>query len=292
MKLHLTAALAATCAVSVAATALVADYRRGRLMPSEFVELPSLESALLGERRNLIVRLPDSYHREPARRYPVVYVLDGSSLDVPAAQSAAVMARIGVMPEVIVVGIPNVSGEGRQRDYTPPYMAQDAEVADSPRGAADRFLAFLEQELIPFVEGRYRTTGLRALAGHSRGGLFVCYSLIEKPHLFQARVAHSPALWRDGEAIVGRLASFLKQAPALDGVLYLSLGSEENAKMTAAFRSAEAVLRVHAEAAGLRWQADVVSGANHQTNATLAMPLGLEAAFAAATAVRSGTPGS
>src|SRR5688572_18570521 len=63
----------------------------------------TIDSAALGERRSYLVRLPESYERDPQRRYPVVYVLDGSSQDLHTAASAALMARIAVVPEVIVV---------------------------------------------------------------------------------------------------------------------------------------------------------------------------------------------
>ena len=86
----------------------------------------AIQSKNLAERRDLIISLPESYQRETARRYPVLYVLDGSSQTEPTAESARLMARIGVMPEIIVVGIPS-SSENRARDYTPQYMHADAE---------------------------------------------------------------------------------------------------------------------------------------------------------------------
>jgi predicted alpha/beta superfamily hydrolase len=183
------------------------------------------------------------------------------------------------MPEVLVVGIPNVSGEGRQRDYTPPGMRQDIDEAKSPEGKADRFLAFLKSELIPHVESAYRAAGPRMLAGNSRGGLFVVYSLIADPTLFAARFAHSPALWRDDDALVLQLENFLASKPDLNGFLYLSLGGEENEKMTAAFKRTVAVLEAHAPPS-LKWKADFTPGANHGNNAELATPLGFRFFFA------------
>jgi predicted alpha/beta superfamily hydrolase len=218
------------------------------------------------------------YEAEANRRYPVVYVLDGSSQDIHTASTAALMARIALMPPVIVVGIPNVSGEGRQRDYTPPTMAMDQDVADSPRGGADGFLAFLESELIPDIERRYRTTSERMLAGHSRGGLFVAWSLIASPDLFQARFAHSPALWRENVAIAEMLDQFLTATPSLASFYYMSLGTKENAEMTNGFARVRAVLEARAPA-GLRWRADLVPGAVHGNNGEWATPLGFRAYY-------------
>lgn len=275
-------ALILTAALSAFATFAVNDYFSHRPDFGKNVEVKTLHSDSLGESREFLVHLPESYLREPARRYPVLYVLDGSSEDIHTAASAALMARIGVIPELLVVGIPNTSGEGRQRDYTPPGMRQDIDEAKSPEGKADRFLAFLKGELIPHVESTYRTSGPRMLAGNSRGGLFVLYSLLAAPSLFNARFAHSPALWRDDDALVLQLEKFLSSKPDLDGFLYLSLGGEENEKMTLAFKRALAVLEAQAPPS-LKWQADFTPDANHGSNAERATPVGLKLFFAVAT---------
>jgi predicted alpha/beta superfamily hydrolase len=233
----------------------------------------TLRSAVLNEEREVLVHLPVGYETEPDRRYPVVYVLDGSSQDVHTASTAALMARINLMPPVIVVGIPNVSGEGRQRDYTPPSMAMEIDEPNGPRGGADRFLTFLKTELIPDIDRRYRTTSERMLAGHSRGGLFVAWSLMADPGLFQVRFAHSPALWREDAAIAGMLDQYLTATPGLASFFYMSLGTKENAEMTAGFERVRAVLESRAPKR-LRWRADLVPGAVHGNNGEWATPLG------------------
>lgn len=189
------------------------------------------------------------------------------------------MARTGVTPELIVVGIPNAGDEMRRRDYTPPYMRLDADGAAT--GQAHRFLEFLGKELIADIDRGYRTTPARMLAGHSRGGLFVVYSLIEAPDLFDARLAHSPALWRDDGRIVAELAKWLGKPAGRPAYLYLSLGDRENEKMRRAFDHATALLRTRS-GPSLPWRADITAGANHQNNALLATPVGLHEYFATA----------
>lgn len=268
-----------TLVASAAATVAAVDYLRGRDVATDRFTPRTFESTVLDERRELLVHLPESYHRAPDRRFDVVYVLDGSSLDGPTAEGAAMMARLALTPEVIVVGLPNVSGAGRQRDYTPPFMRQDLDTADSAPGRGDRFLDFLERELVPLVERDYRTTGRRILSGHSRGGLLVVYALMARPALFDGYLAHSPALWRDDEVLVTSMAPWLAARASLDRFLYLSIGSEEVPRMMAGFDHLRDVLAQRAAAAGLRWHADVVAGADHQANGTWASPLGLRAYF-------------
>ena len=269
-----------TLVASVVGTVAAIDYLRGRDVATDRFIPRTFESTVLDEPREMLVHLPESYHRAPDRRFDVVYVLDGSSLDGPTAEGAAMMARLALTPEVIVVGLPNVSGAGRQRDYTPPFMRQDIDTADSALGRGDRFLDFLEQELVPLVERDYRTTGRRILSGHSRGGLLVVYALMARPALFDGYLAHSPALWRDDEALVA--SRWRRGSPTrstLDRFLYLSIGADEVPRMMAGFDHLRDVLAQRAAAAGLRWQSDVVAGADHQANGAWASPLGLRAYF-------------
>ncbi len=288
MKKTIVASCAMTLVISVVATALILGHLSEAEPSSDRVVVETLASAVLGERREVIVRLPESYQRETARRYPVIYVLDGASQSIQTAESAALMARIGVMPELIVVGLP--SGDQRQRDYTPPFMLQDLDDPKSPPGEADRFLAFLKDEVIPRIERGYRTDSPRMLAGHSRGGLLVCYSLLAEPQLFAARFAHSPALWRQDALLIDKLAEFLNANPGVESFLYLSLGAEENDKMMAAYQRARSVL-ARFRGSGFVWQADLVAGADHSTNAAMATPLGFKALFRdGSLAAASGAP--
>lgn len=236
-----------------------------------------LYSQILGEDRQYTVYLPEGYDRDTGRKYPVIYVLDGGSQAGPAAASAATLARIGVIPRTLVVGV-TVDGDTRNRDYTPPGMRMDLDDPASPMGAGDRFLDFLREELIAEVDRNYRTGRPRVLSGWSRSGLLVVYSLKAAPDLFDARIAHSPALWRGNDAIVSDLERVLKGTPAPSGFLFLSLGDQENEKMTTAFKHGSAILGEHAPPE-LRWQTYWSRGGDHETNPRLSGPVALCALF-------------
>jgi predicted alpha/beta superfamily hydrolase len=145
-------------------------------------------------------------------------------------------------------------------------------------GAADRFLSFLQTDLIGRIDRDYRTTRPRMLAGWSRGGLFVVYSQLVAPALFDARFAHSPALWREHDMIVTRLQEALTAGTLPAGFLYLSLGDRENEQMTASFKHAATVLE-RAAPATFRWRADFSAGGQHDSNPHLSTPVGLCAMF-------------
>jgi predicted alpha/beta superfamily hydrolase len=247
-------------------------------VPGYRVEERVLTSEALGERRPYFVGQPESYSQDSTRRYPVIYVLDGLSQGTPVAKAAAQLSRDKLMPELIVVAIPNVSAAGRERDYTPPSMRQDHERPESPAGKADAFLVFLRTELIPTIERDFRTAPERMLAGNSRGGLFVIYSLMAEPALFHARFAHSTPLWREDEHLVKRLDAFLSAAPDLRGKLFLSVGGNETENMKHGFSSAADVLKKRAPHA-LRWWAETTPNAVHADNAHLAIPVGFRRVY-------------
>ena len=277
----------ATAVVSVAGTVLGLKVIEDE--PSVEGALPAtIRSDTLGEDREYFVHLPEGYESDPTRRFPVLYVLDGTTQSGHTAASAALMARVGIIPPMIVVGVPSIDGDTRNRDYTPPDMRLDTDDPASPKGAADRFLGHLETELIPAVEQAYRTTRPRMLAGWSRGGLFVVYSQIASPAAFDARFANSPALWRENSAIVDQLEQAVAASPAPEGFLFMSLGDAENDKMLSAFQGAVGVLERRAPPT-IRWKAYFSAGGTHETNPRLSTPVGLCAFFNAQGSCASGT---
>ena len=268
---------AATAVVSAVVTVLALEIFGDE--PAVAGALPaSIRSAVLGEDREYFVHLPEGYEPGAPRRYPVLYVLDGTSQSEHTAQAAALMARVGLIPRMIVVGVPSIDGDTRNRDYTPPDMRLDTDDPASQNGAADRFLAHLESELIPQVEREYPTTRPRMLAGWSRGGLFVIYSQMAAPGLFDGRFAHSPGLWRENDLIVTQLEQALTASPLPDAFLYLSLGDNENEKMTASFRHVSGVLERSAPP-NIRWRVDLSMNGTHSSNPRLSTPVGLCAMF-------------
>lgn len=227
-------------------------------------------SRVLGELREITVRLPASYARDRQRRYPVAYVLDGAPLDAHTFAGATQLASTGEASELIVVGIPNMHREGRARDFLPPFLSFPRRDGTPFTGGADRFLRFLREELTPRIERTYRTARPRLLVGHSLGAIFVCYSLMAAPAFFDARFAHSPAIWRDEDVVAGELARWLAAARGLGSFFYVSVGAREGDGLGHSYDKLKVVLGAHATAAGLRWQADITPGAVHETNVALA----------------------
>lgn len=235
-----------------------------------------LVSAVNGQPYRLYVALPDGYDPEGGSRYPVLYLLDGYFAFPAAVSALGSMAIQQEVEHVIVVGI----GDGehafdswfvnRWRDYTPSRdAATDSASASafglSPEGVrsggASAFLRILQEEILPFVEQTYRTSEDRGIAGHSLGGLFAAWVLLEAPELFQRYGLNSPSLWWGGGEMFAREDAFAAMHRTLPAHVLLSAGSEEGGMVSSMERFAEALRsRGHV---GLTVDAVVFEGETH-----------------------------
>lgn len=144
----------------------------------------------------------------PPGGFPILYMLDANSSFLTLAQTLAVLSvwrdSTAVRPMVIVgIGYDTdrlFDAERRALDYTVPEPPGGPEQAyyrrlDCAMGGADRFLAFIEDELKPLVEAEYPVDRRRqALFGHSFGGLFALYALFTRPGSFGTYVSASPSI--------------------------------------------------------------------------------------------------
>ena len=163
---------------------------------------PSMPSGHVAA-RNVDVWLPPGYDREPDKHYPVLYMHDGQNLFDPATSYGGVdwgidetmtrMIAAGEVREAIVVGVWNTPK--RREEYMPQRAVQGAIDFNVPGSTAarpediisDRYLAFLVEELKPFIDANYRTLPDRAdtyVMGSSMGGLISQYAISKYPGVY------------------------------------------------------------------------------------------------------------
>ena len=162
--------------------------------------LPALEggyfplaSRASGRTYHVYVRLPEGYDAAEEQTYPVVYLLDGDSLFPLLATTHLFLGYDEGLPEAIIVGIAyggfDPAINKRNVDFT--ALAADTRPDE---GGAEPFHRFLSEQLVPEVEGRYRTDAARrVLVGQSRAGYFVLWSALQDPDLFWGRIASNPS---------------------------------------------------------------------------------------------------
>jgi predicted alpha/beta superfamily hydrolase len=191
-------------------------------------EVRAIKSSSTGRDYDIYVGLPGGYAQNQGKKYPVLYVLDGQ-WDFKLLESIyGGLLYDQFVPEMIVVGI-TYSGDSpdygalRAMDYTPIY---DRYVTGS--GGAPQFLAFVKQELIPFIETNYRAdSSQRVLMGSSFGGSFTLFAMFSEPGLFSGYVAASPAVDFGQRAVFQQEAAYASQHKDLPVRLFLSVGSLE-----------------------------------------------------------------
>jgi hypothetical protein len=199
-----------------------------------------IKSKILGEERVALVRTPLGYDKNN-ERYPVLYMTDGASHLGHTAATIEFLARNGRMPEMIVVAITNTD---RDRDLTPTNEGKGGN-ALPPGGGADKFLQFIQTELISKVERTYRKQPYRLIAGHSFGGILAVQVLVTKPDLFNVYIAVSPSLGRDNEYTFHELEEFLKSHQELQRTLILTVGSDGKGGKRRVFDKVKELLSQH-----------------------------------------------
>ncbi len=176
-----------------------------------------LTSDALDEERKVFIYLPDGYHQSEIA-YPVLYLLDGGTHFIHGSGIVQFLSVNGMMPQTIVVAIPNTA---RGRDFTP-----TVEEGRQVGGGAENFLDFLQKELIPLIDNKYRTQEYRILFGHSLTGMFSVYTFATRPNLFNAYIAASPYLMYDNNYTVKKAAELLNKDVVAKKTLYITIGDE------------------------------------------------------------------
>lgn len=151
---------------------------------------------------HLQLQVPKDYYSKPDKKYPVVILLDGNFY-YPIMSSIVQQYEIaGLLPPVILIGVGyksfKIMDSLRVRDYLFPKALPSDELESD--GGGLRFYNYLTRELLPKIDGDYRTESAdRTLLGHSFGGYFALYSLfhqtMSKTNEFRNFISASPALW-------------------------------------------------------------------------------------------------
>lgn len=192
----------------------------------------SLYSNILGAYRTLYVQLPENY-APGGSPYPVAFLLDGEVF-LPTLIDVQNYYSGGFTPEMVLVGISNASN--RTRDLTPSKMTQRYGMPyKEENGEAENFARFLGEELIPYIEEKYPVTSYRTLIGHSYGGLFTLYTLLNKPELFANYLAIDPSLDWDNQKLLREAQDILSLNRFEGKSIFLSLSGQlhmQNSEIT------------------------------------------------------------
>ena len=164
-------------------------YSQRRSIVSD-VRFHKLKSDVFGNTRTIRVLVPPRYSRNKNRRYSILYLNDGQNLfQVRTAQTKYsewgidetyldMMDSREIEP-IIIVGIDNAGKTGRANEYLPYEDGLLTPTIPEPQGA--KYPKFLTEEVMPFIESKYRIkkgAEFTGLGGASYGSLISLYTAI------------------------------------------------------------------------------------------------------------------
>lgn len=217
-----------------------------------------------------------------SKKYPLVILNDGPYAFPVAAGALSMPMNMGVLEEVILVGIGFSKGDhmmlSRIRDYSP---SSDPQWQKFQPGQAPQYLDFIETELLPFIEARYNVdTKKRTLVGHSAGGLFASYVLLNRSDLFESYVILSPALFWNNKLIFNEENNYARKHRDLKARVYFATGSRETSSALPYHwvddQNAFVAQLDARQYPGLQIQADIIDGAVHETSYPMGLLKGMQ----------------
>lgn len=205
----------------------------------------SLFSKVLDETRVIEVYMPPDFEKS-GENYPLLVVLDGGRF-FQYCVSIIHMMSPNHFPRMIIIGILN---NDRSRDL-------------DPVNNTEKFRRFMETELFPYIQKKYRTLSYRILMGHSLAGLFTLHTLFKKPELFNAYIATSPSLGDpDSNRLIYEALNSLPATRLKGRFLYYSAGGEESGELHDAIRSLDKRLKTE-KSFPLEWYFDIFEHEGH-----------------------------
>ncbi len=198
----------------------------------------TLHSSIFHNTRLLRIWVPPGYDdpQMTSRRYPVVYFTDGISTQHGRRleSAAAALTGQGTIPPTVFVMIDNGGStkeshspaRDRADEYLPYPDAPESWNPPMPDPHGKLFPRFLESEVRPLIESRYRVRSDAAytgLAGMSYGGAVAVYTVIARPGHYGLLLLESPSLHISDQALL-HAADSTKSWPAR---VYIGVGTNE-----------------------------------------------------------------
>jgi hypothetical protein len=195
----------------------------------------SVYSKILNENRQIWIHIPDNNSPDGVfakQHYPVIYVLDGWEPTFSSVVNIVQLLSGGsgnlAFPQMIVVGIPNTN---RTRDLTPTHIISAPmmdSMSASVSGGGEKFISFIEKELMPHIDSLYPTAPYRIFIGHSLGGLMSVYTMMNHRKLFNSYVAIDPSMFWDNQKILMKAKEALEKNKFDGTSLFLAIANSMN----------------------------------------------------------------
>ncbi|CAM1374514.1 alpha/beta hydrolase [Tenacibaculum xiamenense] len=188
---------------------------------SQKIITKSIDSKELKKQRNIKVYLPKNYDKDLTANYPVAIVLGDEYLFDLYVGSAKLFANADKAPRQIVVGIDMKSTYAKDISIVP------ATNLLTTNGI--HFYNFIKHELIPYLEGSFKTSPFMTIVGEGKGANFVTHFLKEPEPIFNAYICATPEFANYSPEIIKSYS--LKRLETIDNT-YFIYGSNAKGQTT------------------------------------------------------------
>lgn len=255
---------------------LVGQIAFGQTNPVETVEI---NSKVFNGIRKIKVVLPAEYSEYPNRKYKVIYLFDAQGEELFNFEVAAInfikSGSIYIEPSILV----GIESSNRIFEFLPKNNSNDVYKyygKGAKFGGADSLAISLREEIIPYVQSKYRCNGYNIAIGHSLGGTFVTYSLVKYPQLFNAVIAVSPNYWFDNEQVLNTFNTLANKETLHNKFFYIAYGEGdllENRFLPSTIRMDSLLSKK--KIPSLRWQTKKIDIGSHFLSPMEGVPKGL-----------------
>ncbi len=215
----------------------------------------TIKSNILGEDREIYVRVPLAYNQNET--YPVVYVPDAELNFNYIANYLDYLANLYLLPKMIVTGSKMVN---RNRDFIPkadPYFPYT--------GGAEKYLDFVKNEWIIFIDKNFQNSDKKILIGHSFGGVFALHTLFQEPTLFDSYIALGTSVWVSNKSLLEEAKTFFEEENNHNAFLYMSVGENDGGATVPTGNEMAKLFELNAPPS-LDWKYEITPKTNHFTN--------------------------
>ncbi len=222
----------------------------------------TFDSKVFNDKRTVSIFLPPAYNdKDTTKKFAVAYVFDGQVstyfLMVNSMVSYYEQTNEGV-PLIVV----SIYSKKRWGEFVPICEGRESQ---SIKGA-DQLSLFLKDEVIPYINSKYRTQDFKIGIGHSLGGTFVINEIVKEKSLFDAVIAVSPNLTVCNEQIIINAGNYFNNAPDNRRFIYTGIGTIGT--MENDFRKSVMHLDsvcVNMKLSNMYWNCNIIEEGNHMT---------------------------
>jgi hypothetical protein len=169
------------------------------------------ESEELQDIRTIQIHLPKGYELDSITNYPLTIVLDSEYLYDLYVGNSKLFSHTDAAPKQIVVGIE--MAQTRLKDAAIDETRRSSLTADSRS-----FVQFIKNELLPYIEGNYKTSPFLSIVGNGISANLLTHFLRDDTPIFNAYVCLNPTFSAD---IATQMESYdLSKLGTIDNTYY------------------------------------------------------------------------